>query len=74
MTAAYNVFAYHRHDRSSDTRKDNVPAWNLDRLPAWIERNAFDVILIEKSDTPARGIPGIVHHFECNDPSCPGGC
>lgn len=73
MTAAFNVFAYRLHDRASDTRRDNVPAWNLHRLEAWVLRNEFDVLLIEKSDVPAAGRPLVTHHL-CNDPACPGGC
>lgn len=72
--AAYNVFAYRNHDRASDVRKGELPEWNLHRLQEWIVRNDFDVVLIEKSDTPARGTPDITHHFDCSDSTCPGGC
>lgn len=73
MTAAFNICAYH-HGDETDVRKHELPLWNLHRLQEWIERHDFDVILIEKSETPARGRPGITHHYECADSRCPGGC
>jgi hypothetical protein len=70
---AFNVFAYRHHAPESDTRKEELPHWNLHRLEAWIIKNRFDVVLIERSDTPARGRPEVTHHI-CDDPVCPGGC
>lgn len=73
MTAAFNIFGYRHHDRESDTRKNELPAWNLHRLEAWVLKNGFDVVLIERSDNLARGRQAVTHHL-CSDPSCPGGC
>lgn len=71
---AFNIFAYRHHDRASDTRKEELPHWNLHRLEAWIVKNGFDVVMIERSVNPARGRPDVTHHFDCADSSCPGGC
>jgi hypothetical protein len=74
VTPAYNILGYRHHDRTTDVRKHELPAWNLHRLKEWIVKNDFDVVLIEKSDNPARGRPEVTHHFDCSDSTCPGGC